>query len=135
MANKKRKNPKRRWIPVSYTHLRAHETRHDLVCRLLLEKKKGNWSNTEGFIKKEGININLASSKANYEVVNKSISISTKTSKLNLKENLTRSKFINEEEPIQAPFLGTKVLYDFDIDLSKLIFYLDKKLYLADNGK
>ena len=27
-------------IAVSYTHLRAHETRHDLVCRLLLEKKK-----------------------------------------------------------------------------------------------
>src|SRR5665648_1010739 len=27
------------WLqPVSYTHLRAHETRHDLVCRLLLEK-------------------------------------------------------------------------------------------------
>src|SRR5450756_1707510 len=25
-------------ISVSYTHLRAHETRHDLVCRLLLEK-------------------------------------------------------------------------------------------------
>src|SRR5450759_4055356 len=23
-------------LPVSYTHLRAHETRHDLVCRLLL---------------------------------------------------------------------------------------------------
>src|SRR5659263_526758 len=29
-----------RLISVSYTHLRAHETRHDLVCRLLLEKKK-----------------------------------------------------------------------------------------------
>src|SRR5450756_933907 len=28
--------------PVSYTHLRAHETRHDLVCRLLLEKKQKN---------------------------------------------------------------------------------------------
>src|SRR5450756_918561 len=28
-----------RFMPVSYTHLRAHETRHDLVCRLLLEKK------------------------------------------------------------------------------------------------
>src|SRR5450756_2615188 len=28
------------FVPVSYTHLRAHETRHDLVCRLLLEKKK-----------------------------------------------------------------------------------------------
>ncbi|MFL1867527.1 hypothetical protein ACH0C5_21240, partial [Escherichia coli] len=26
--------------PVSYTHLRAHETSQDLVCTLLLEKKK-----------------------------------------------------------------------------------------------
>ena len=31
--------------PVSYTHLRAHETRHDLVCRLLLEKKNGESAN------------------------------------------------------------------------------------------
>src|SRR5678810_191627 len=34
-----------RWIsndPVSYTHLRAHETGRNLVCRLLLEKKKKN---------------------------------------------------------------------------------------------
>ena len=30
--------------PVSYTHLRAHETVLDLVCRLLLEKKKNNHS-------------------------------------------------------------------------------------------
>ena len=29
-------------IPVSYTHLRAHETPEHLVCRLLLEKKKKN---------------------------------------------------------------------------------------------
>src|SRR5664280_834365 len=28
------------YISVSYTHLRAHETVLDLVCRLLLEKKK-----------------------------------------------------------------------------------------------
>src|SRR5660397_265948 len=27
-------------MPVSYTHLRAHETKANLVCRLLLEKKK-----------------------------------------------------------------------------------------------
>ena len=27
-------------VPVSYTHLRAHETVLDIVCRLLLEKKK-----------------------------------------------------------------------------------------------
>ena len=28
------------FVPVSYTHLRAHETDSYLVCRLLLEKKK-----------------------------------------------------------------------------------------------
>src|SRR5678816_163310 len=28
------------YIPVSYTHLRAHETPEHFVCRLLLEKKK-----------------------------------------------------------------------------------------------
>src|SRR5665811_2636340 len=32
--------PPRGSTPVSYTHLRAHETVLDLVCRLLLEKKK-----------------------------------------------------------------------------------------------
>jgi len=90
-------------------------------------KKKGNWSNTEGFINNEGININLASSKSNSQAVKKSISIDIETTNLNLKENFIRSKFINEEEPIQAPFLGTKVLNDVDIDLNKLIFYLDKK--------
>src|SRR5664280_3032446 len=30
---------------VSYTHLRAHETVLDLVCRLLLEKKKNTITN------------------------------------------------------------------------------------------
>ena len=30
----------REFSAVSYTHLRAHETVLDLVCRLLLEKKK-----------------------------------------------------------------------------------------------
>ena len=90
-------------------------------------KKKGNWSNTEGFINNEGININLASSKSNYQAVKKSISMHTETSKLNLKENFIRSKFINEEDPIQAPFLGTKVLNHVDIDLNKLIYYLDTK--------
>ena len=32
--------------PVSYTHLRAHETVLDLVCRLLLEKK----NNLESYV-------------------------------------------------------------------------------------
>src|SRR5660397_265302 len=34
------------YIPVSYTHLRAHETKANLVCRLLLEKKKKKKNNT-----------------------------------------------------------------------------------------
>ena len=34
-------------IPVSYTHLRAHETVLDLVCRLLLEKKKTKTTSTQ----------------------------------------------------------------------------------------
>ena len=34
--------PRTRYSSVSYTHLRAHETVLDLVCRLLLEKKKKN---------------------------------------------------------------------------------------------
>src|SRR5660397_271979 len=32
---------------VSYTHLRAHETKANLVCRLLLEKKKKKKSDTD----------------------------------------------------------------------------------------
>ncbi len=90
-------------------------------------KKKGNWSNTEGFINKEGININLASSKTDTEVIKKSISLTTSTAKLNHKESFIRSKFITEEEPIKPPFLGTKVLFEDDIDFNKLIFYLDRK--------
>ena len=42
LAEPSRKNtaPCIAYIAVSYTHLRAHETVLDLVCRLLLEKKK-----------------------------------------------------------------------------------------------
>ena len=38
-------NLKSYWETVSYTHLRAHETVLDLVCRLLLEQKKKNKEN------------------------------------------------------------------------------------------
>src|SRR5450756_2660548 len=41
------------FIAVSYTHLRAHETRHDLVCRLLLEKKKKKTRNKKKKHKKK----------------------------------------------------------------------------------
>eukprot|EP00658_Telonema_sp_P-2_P049389 TRINITY_DN3755_c0_g1_i3.p1 TRINITY_DN3755_c0_g1~~TRINITY_DN3755_c0_g1_i3.p1 ORF type:complete len:118 (-),score=25.84 TRINITY_DN3755_c0_g1_i3:81-434(-) len=39
-AVRDRASPYSALIPVSYTHLRAHETPEHLVCRLLLEKKK-----------------------------------------------------------------------------------------------
>ena len=59
------RNPKRLWagdeqrqieymIPVSYTHLRAHETGRNLVCRLLLEKKKKETANCKKTIKNKG---------------------------------------------------------------------------------
>src|SRR5660398_302325 len=38
--------------PVSYTHLRAHETKANLVCRLLLEKKKNKIEKKEQEIQK-----------------------------------------------------------------------------------
>src|SRR5665647_3762057 len=37
--------------PVSYTHLRAHETDSYIVCRLLLEKKKKYTTSTKKKIK------------------------------------------------------------------------------------
>src|SRR5678816_879745 len=40
MVWNKRYRSKVQCVPVSYTHLRAHETPEHLVCRLLLEKKK-----------------------------------------------------------------------------------------------
>src|SRR5665811_2202353 len=39
--------------PVSYTHLRAHETVLDLVCRLLLEKKKKKKTTKKEGVKKK----------------------------------------------------------------------------------
>ena len=39
-SRRQRRDGQRDRQPVSYTHLRAHETVLDLVCRLLLEKKK-----------------------------------------------------------------------------------------------
>src|SRR5678815_5877757 len=39
------KTLRRELRPVSYTHLRAHETPEHLVCRLLLEKKKQKSTN------------------------------------------------------------------------------------------
>ena len=39
LKNILKKTSSKKTKPVSYTHLRAHETVLDLVCRLLLEKK------------------------------------------------------------------------------------------------
>ena len=45
---------------VSYTHLRAHETRHDLVCRLLLETSASYLMNTSLFLTRSHLSPNLA---------------------------------------------------------------------------
>ena len=89
-------------------------------------KKKGNWSNENGFINTDDIQIKLASpsSSAKDKNLNKNFE---KTKSIQLIENFNRSNFVEEEEPIKAPFLGTRVLQDIEIDFDKLIFYLDKK--------
>ena len=46
---------------VSYTHLRAHETVLDLVCRLLLEKKKNTQHTDDSYIYQAHIYIPIAS--------------------------------------------------------------------------
>jgi 5-methyltetrahydrofolate--homocysteine methyltransferase len=89
-------------------------------------KKKGNWSNENVFINTDDIQIKLASpsSSAKDKNLNKNLE---KTKSIQLIENFNRSNFVEEEEPIKAPFLGTRVLQDIEIDFDKLIFYLDKK--------
>ena len=89
-------------------------------------KKKGNWSNENGFINTDDIQIKLASpsSSAKDKNLNKNLE---KTKSIQLIENFNRSNFVEEEEPIKAPFLGTRVLQDIEIDFDNLIFYLDKK--------
>ncbi len=88
-------------------------------------KKKGNWSNEKGFTNTDDNHIKLASprSSAKDKNLNKNIE---KTKSIQLIENFNRSNFVEEEEPIKAPFLGTRVLQDIEIDFDKLIFYLDK---------
>ena len=89
-------------------------------------KKKGNWSNENGFTNTEDIQIKLASPRSSGKDKNLNKNIEkTKNNKLIV--NFNRSNFVDEEKPIKAPFLGTKVLQDIDIDFDKLIFYLDKK--------
>ena len=89
-------------------------------------KKKGNWSNENGFINTDDIQIKLASPRSSAKDKNLNKNFEKNTS-IQLIENFNRSNFVEEEEPIKAPFLGTRVLQDIEIDFDKLIFYLDKK--------
>ena len=89
-------------------------------------KKKGNWSNEKGFTNTDDIQIKLASPRSSAKDKNLNNNFE-KTKSIQLIENFNRSNFVEEEEPIKAPFLGTRVLQDIEIDFDKLIFYLDKK--------
>ena len=90
-------------------------------------KRKGNWSDINGFINKKDISINLAESKKtdnskNYS--NKKILTKKINRNLLIKE---RSNFIIEENPIKVPFWGSKILKAEDISIDDLLFYLDKQ--------
>ena len=58
-------------VAVSYTHLRAHETRHDLVCRLLLEKKKKENKIKKFLVPRSGKKISRETRKNNELMINK----------------------------------------------------------------
>ena len=78
-------------VPVSYTHLRAHETRGNLVCRLLLEKKiKSN-------LDKSLMLVTALAPKIGYE---KSAEIAKKALKENisLKESAKALGYLSEQE-------------------------------------
>ncbi len=53
------------------------------------------------------------------------LSSASSTNNIN-KHNTTKSSFIKPEKSIDPPFLGPKYLYMEDIDIKKLLFYLDK---------
>ena len=89
-------------------------------------KRKGNWSNTNGFINNDNIQIKLATPRSLQKDMKINKSIET-NEKIKIEENFKRSDFVKEEDPIKAPFLGTRVIEELDIDFKKLIFYLDKK--------
>ncbi len=89
-------------------------------------KKKGNWSNENGFTNTDNIQIKLASPRSSGKDKNLNKNFE-KTKSIQLIENFNRSNFVEEEGPIKAPFLGTRVLQDIEIDFEKLVSYLDKK--------
>ena len=90
-------------------------------------KRIGNWSDTQGFLNKEKININLAERKKTLngnKIQNTKNSIIDKTKKA---ISTDRSLYAIEEKPIKPPFWGSKILLSDDINIDNLLFYLDKK--------
>ena len=99
-------------IPVSYTHLRAHETVLDLVCRLLLEKKFG-W---------RGVSFELDDSKVEFfNLRRKNKCICTDATSFDYK-----ALFDERNYPKQIDYL------QLDIDPCEATFETLKKLPLDD---
>ena len=90
-------------------------------------KKIGNWSDNKGFINKEAININLAETKTNKDVLEKLNNRSSTNNKSKKVISTDRSSYAIEEKPIKPPFWGSKILMGEDIQIKDLLFYLDKK--------
>ena len=89
-------------------------------------KKKGNWSDTEGFIDKENVYIKLANAKLSKK---EDIKINSHIKKKNIDINQVteRSDYAVEENPIKVPFVGSKLIQNNDLEIEDLLFYLDKK--------
>ena len=89
-------------------------------------KKKGNWSDTEGFIDKENVYIKLANAKLSKK---EDIKINSHIKKKNIDINQVteRSDYAIEENPINVPFIGSKLIQNNDLEIEDLLFYLDKK--------
>ena len=86
-------------------------------------KKKGNWSDTEGFIDKENVYIKLANAKLSKK---EDIKINSHIKKKNIDINQVteRSDYAIEENPINVPFIGSKLIQNNDLEIEDLLLSL-----------
>ena len=96
----------------------------------IANKKAGNWSDKDGFINDKDIKIKLPKLILKNDIKSKS-KVNSVNKQIKIIENFNRSTYANEEPPVIAPFLGTRILTGEDIDLNDLLYYLDKKALFA----
>ena len=95
---------------VSYTHLRAHETRHDLVCRLLLEKilQQHNQLN-------QGLSLKVMEINPQHKLIKKLAKMSKDKASISEVENISillyeQSKILDGEKPSDPVEFSKKLI-------------------------